>query len=202
MRIAFAAVLVSATLLVGCGEAPEEDTHGFVKVLFGRSDAEAENPYVGTAEVTIQMAYGDCYQQFYERNPNYAIDGADGAPMFGTEEDGGEGWKDRLCSEDVSALADCEVLGFNQVLDTAKRLGVTYRVNGDLENRVMLFGPIPNTELAECDGGGSPRVRLEGGGTRGLDGPGGNQVWEVSTFSPDEAVPGDGASINIKARRN
>ncbi len=201
MRSAFAAALVLAPLCVGCGDAPEDDTHDYVKVLFGRAENEPDNPYVGTAEVNIQMAYETCYENFYDANPNYAIDGPDGALVFGSEEDGGEGWMDRLCTETESARADCEVLEFNQLLDVAKRLTVTYRITGELENRVLLFGPLPKKDLTDCDGGISPRVRLELGGTGGVDGDG-NPIWSVVSAATMTAVPGDGAELVIKGGRN
>ncbi len=203
MRIACAAAFVLAPLfaLTGCSDPPAADTHSFVKVLFARAQSEADSPYTGTAQVQIQMAYENCYQTFYEANPNWAVDGEDGAEVFGTVEDGGEGWKDRLCDENVSSLADCEVVEFQQLLDVATRLTVTYNVSGPLENRVLLFGPLPDKELADCEGGLSPRVRLETGGTRGVDASGA-QVWGVSSVSSSgEAVPGDGAELVVNAAR-
>ncbi len=203
MRIACAAAFVLAPLfaLTGCGDPPEEDTHSYVKVLFARAQSEAESPYTGTTQVQIQMAYENCYQSFYQAFPNWAVDGEDGAEVFGTLEDGGEGWKDRLCQEDVASRAECEVTEFQQLLDVATRLTVTYNVSGPLENRVLLFGPLPTKELADCEGGLSPRVRLETGGTRGLDSSG-SQVWRVSSVSASgEAVPGDGAELVVNAAR-
>lgn len=181
--------------LTGCDEPPDADTHGFVEVQFMRASSESDSPYTGTALVQIQMTYGDCYQQFYTANPNWAIDGEDGALVFGTEEDGGEGWKDRLCTESVGGRAECEVVEFQQLLeDSAQRLGVTYRIEGPLESRRLLFGPLPLEALAECDGGFAPRVRLEIGGTRGLDTEE-NVIWTVSSSDVTEVAPGDRLTI-------
>ncbi|MBV1857972.1 MAG: hypothetical protein KUG77_06130, partial [Nannocystaceae bacterium] len=185
--------------LTGCGEPPEEDTHGFVKIQFARAQSEAESPYTGTTQVDIQMTYEACYQNFYSSFPNWGLEGEDGELAFGTLEDGGEGWKDRLCEEDVGGRADCEVVGFAQLLDDSSRLTVTYNITGPLEARVLLFGPLPKSELAECDGGFAPRVRLEVGGTRGLDAAD-DVVWTVSTVSDSGvAAPGDGGALTINA---
>ena len=197
MRIACAAAFVLAPLfaLTGCEDPPVADTHGYVEVQLMRASSESDNPYNGTAVVQIQMAYDDCYQQFYAANPNWAIDGEDGALVFGTEEDGGEGWKDRLCTEDVGGRAECEVTGFQQLLDdSAQRLSVTYSVDGPLESRKLLFGPLPLKSLAECDGGFSPTVRLELGGTRGLDTEE-NVIWTVSSSDVMVVAPGDKLTI-------
>jgi len=197
MRIACAAAFVLAPLfaLTGCEEPPEEDTHGFVEIQFQRAASETESPYVGTAQVQVQMSYGDCYQAFYAANPNYAIDGEDGALVFGSEEDGGEGWRDRLCTEDVPGRVDCDVVEFQQLLqDDSQRLAVTYNINAELESRRLLFGPLPLSSLTACDGGGSPRVSIQLGGTRGLDAEG-NVVWQVVSTNVNQVAPGDQMSL-------
>ncbi len=197
MRIACAAAFVLAPMfaLTGCEEPTEDDTHGYVEVLFARAASETESPYTGTSQVQVQMAYGDCYQQFYSANPNWAIDGEDGALIFGPEADGGEGWRDRLCSEDIGGRAECEVADIQQLLDAATRLTVTYNLIGPLESRTLLFGPLPLGDLAACDGGFAPRVSLEIGGTRGLDAEG-TQVWSVISTSNMEVAPGDSMTVN------
>ncbi len=203
MRIACAAAFVLAPMfaLSGCSEPPPEDTHGFVKIQFARAPSEAESPYPGTTQVEIQMTYEACYQAFYAANPNWGLEGEDGELVFGSLDAGGEGWMDRLCEEDVGGRADCEVAGYQQLLDDSSRLTVTYNITGELEARTLLFGPLPNRDLAECDGGFAPRVRLEAGGTRGLDNEG-DTVWSVSTVSDSGvAAPGDGGSLTIDAAR-
>lgn len=202
MRIVYTAAFVLAPIfaLAGCGDAPIEDTHGFAKIQFARSVSEADSPYGGTREVVIQMAYEDCYQQFYAANPNWGLDSEDGALVFGSLEDGGEGWMDRLCEEDVGGRADCEVTDFQQLLDDSGLLTVTYNITGPLEDRVLLFGPLPNAELAQCNGGSAPSVRLSAGSTRGRD-ANGDTVWTVSTSNPAKAGPGDGGAVLIEAAR-
>lgn len=203
MRIACAAAFVLAPMfaLTGCGDAPEEDTHGYVRIQFARATSEASNPYEGTAQVQLQMAYEDCYQNFYTTNPNWAIDGVDGSLVFGTLEDGGEGWRDRLCEEDEGGRAECEVVEFQQLLDADSRLTVTYNLNGPLESRTLLFGPLPLADLTECEGGLSPRVRLNVGGTRGLD-ANGQQVWSATSVSDNgKAAPGGGGSLTVSGAR-
>lgn len=202
MRTVCVAALGFATLLTGCGDPPAEDTHGFVKILFGRSDSEAESPYTGTSQVTIQMAYEGCYQNFYALNPGFRTDGVEGGPIFGSLEEGGEGWRDRLCEEDVGGRADCEVTDIQQLLDQASRLTVRYNVTGTLENRQLLFGPLPLEELADCDAGLTNTVRLELGGTLGLDAADA-QVWSISSVDGSGvAVPGDGSSLRVSAAGN
>jgi hypothetical protein len=46
----------------------------------------------------VVVEYDTCFTEFYDANPNYKADGVDGAPIFGTLADGGEGWRDRLCT--------------------------------------------------------------------------------------------------------
>jgi len=197
MRIACAAAFALAPLfaLTGCEESPEEDTHGFVEVQFARAASESENPYMGTAQVQIQMAYGDCYTQFYDANPEWAIDGEEGSLVFGTEEDGGEGWRDRLCTESVSGRADCNIADIQQLLDDQSRLTITYNITGPLESRTLLFGPLPLKELAACDGGFAPRMSIEIGGTRGLDAAG-SELWQILSTSDNEVAPGDSMTLS------
>ncbi|MGH1347149.1 MAG: hypothetical protein ACRBN8_36645 [Nannocystales bacterium] len=201
MRIACVAAFVLAPMLAlsGCGDPPVEDTHGFVKIQFSRSDSEAESPFTGTTQVEIQMSYESCYEDFYATNSNWGLEGEDGELVFGDLEAGGEGWMDRLCQEDVPGRAECEIVGYQQLLDDSSRLTVTYSITGPLEGRVLLFGPLPNAELAACDGGFAPRVRLEVGGTRGYNSDG-DTVWTVSTVS-DSGVgaPGDGGALTVNA---
>lgn len=181
------------------GEDPtEQDTHGFVEVRFQVAASETENPYTGTQQVQILMSYGECYQQFYAANPNWTADGVDGALVFGAQADGGEGWRDRLCTEDVSGRAECEVVEFEQSVDAASRLTVTYDIEGPLEGRALLFGPLPLSDLTACEGGFAPRVSIELGGTRGLDAEG-NQVWSVSSANVVEVAPGDSITINASS---
>lgn len=203
MRIACAAAFVLAPMfaLSGCGDAPVEDTHGYVKIQFTRAASESENPFEGTQQVVLQMEYEECYQNFYTVNPNWQIDGEDGELVFGTEEDGGEGWRDRLCSEDVGGRAECEVAEFQQLLDGGSRLTVTYNLNGPLEARTLLFGPLPLADLAECEGGFAPRVRLNVGSTRGT-GAMGAPAWDaVSVSDNGTAAPGGGGSLVVTAAR-
>ncbi len=190
-----------SVLVAGCEEESKEDTHGFVKIEFRRLDSETESPYTGTTELSISLGYDSCYQNFYATQPNYAIDGVDGALAFGTEEDGGEGWKDRLCDGSLSGEPECTVTGFNQVLDTdPQHLTVEYAIMGELENRTIKFGPLPLPNLTMCEGGGPGIVRLQAAGVRG--GSQGNELWTMSSFGPSEAAPGQGQAIAIRSERN
>ncbi|MEM7154326.1 MAG: hypothetical protein AAF799_15880 [Myxococcota bacterium] len=187
--------------MTGCDEEPESLEHGFVNVEFKRGQSEETSPYTGTSTVQITLLYRECLIAFYDANPQYQQLGEDGEPVFGARDLGGEGWFDRLCDE-RSGQADCTVLEFRQELDQASQLTIEYEINGDLEDRVLPFGPIPTEELASCAAGGQPIVRVgSNGAVRGLD-ANGDVVWATEAFEPSEAATGQGAPITIRAGRS
>jgi hypothetical protein len=199
---AAALCLLLAAPLAGCTDPVEELDHGVVWMKLQRGESEAENPYVGTAKIEVTLLYLECIIGFYEGNPDYQQEGVEGALVFGTQEDGGEGWKDRLCEVSNPARADCTVDSFRQELVAARQLTVTYSVEGDPEDRELPFGPLPLPELAACEGGGQPIVRVgSNGAVRGLSGSG-DTIWNTEAFDPPEAFTGQGQPIGIRAARS
>lgn len=191
--------LTTALLVAGCEEEEEELTHGFVKLELRPAENVDVSIFAATAEVVGIMTYGECLVSFYNSNVNWASDGIDGGPVFGTREDGGEGWKDRLCEQDAAEQADCEILELTQLLDQTAQMRVRYAINDtNLEGRFLKFGPLPTQELAMCEGGLAPLVRTTGPGTlQGFD-VGGNKIWDTETFDPSEAATNQGQAIRVR----
>lgn len=203
VRLGSALLGLVALCATGCQQEPEDLTHGYIKVQFARSEAAAESPYIGTAQVQITMTYDACFTNFYDANPNWTQEGVEGGPVFGTLEDGGEGWRDRLCDPLDAGQLRCEVVDIRQVLDVADQLTVTYAVSDDPENRFVKFGPLPLVEeIPEFDcAGGSPRMQIDPRSMRGLNG-GGQVIWQGEALDDDMARPGQGKSIVVKSSRN
>lgn len=201
-KASWAVLALAVGPLAGCPSDPVEDLdHGIINIEFKRGQSETESPYDGTTRVEVTLLYLECLISFYEENPDYEQFGPEGALVFGTLEDGGEGWFDRLCDTERPGQVDCTVERFRQELDAAKQLTIEYAVSGDIEDRVLPFGPIPEPGLAACDAGGQPIVRVgSSGAVRGLDGSG-DVVWATEAFSPSEATTGQGAPITIRAAR-
>lgn len=201
-KAAAALCLLLVAPLAGCpGEDPVDLDHGVVWLQLLRGESEAENPYVGTAKLEITLLYLECLIDFYETNPDYQQDGVEGALVFGTSEDGGEGWRDRLCEVSNPNRANCTVDSFRQELVAARQLTVTYTIEGDLENKEVPFGPVPKAELAACEAGGQPIVRVgSNGAVRGLTGSG-ETLWNTEAFNPAEAATDQGGAIKIRAAR-
>ena len=200
LRGTFVIAGAALTLLTGCAE--EDDVaieHGVIKIEFQRAENEEESPYVGTTVIEVALTYQKCLIDFYTNNPNYRQSGPDGDLVFGSSDQGGEGWRDRLCD---GGSVDCSVQSFEQQLGMSNFLKVTYAVEGDdIENREILWGPIPLPELANCEGNEVPQIRYNaasGSTVRGLS-AGGNTVWELKTVDPNVAEVGQGQSIDVRA---
>lgn len=195
--------ILLAAPLAGCNPpAAEELDHGVVWLQLQRGTSQADNPYVGTAKIVVTLLYRECLIDFYASNPDYQQLGPEGALVFGTSEDGGEGWLDRLCDLDNPNSVDCTVESFDQELDAARQLTVTYAINGDPENHELPFGPIPDAGLAACQAGEQPIVRVgSNGAVRGVDGNG-DTLWNTEAFDPPEAATGQGQTIDIRAARS
>jgi hypothetical protein len=169
------------------------DQHGVILLEFQRPEGVAEDPFVGTARVSVTMSYLECLVAFYDTNPAWWQDGVDGAVIFETAA-GPAG----LCSKDPPS-APCTVLAINQNVDVAQAINIEYTVSGGLEGQTLRVGPVPTAALAACAPGTSPALRIGGGGAiRGLD-AGGAVLWEALSFAPDQAATDDGTAIVIRA---
>lgn len=190
--------------MAACQGEPEEDLeHGLIFLKLSRGESQgSEDPYIGTVSIQVTLLYLECIVSFYNQNPDYDQYGPKGAPVFGTLEDGGEGWKDRLCDTDEPGAVDCTVQSFRQELDMTNQLTVVYDVESDdIEERVLPFGPLPTASLAQCEGGGEPTVRVKNGtAVRGLDGNG-DALWNTESFNPPQAATNQGGKIKISAAR-
>ncbi|MBC8069047.1 MAG: hypothetical protein IAG13_11995 [Deltaproteobacteria bacterium] len=207
MRPVRAALLAAscASTLTGCPEDDELLTHGFVQLAFERGESQDMNPYVGTAQVVATMAYEECLAAFYDNNPGMRAEGPEGSLVFGREEDGGEGWSDRLCQPgQVDSQAQCEIVSIVQNFETVNQVTITYQIEqtgGDIEGYRLLFGPIPTEATADCVPPTSPVVRIgANGAVKGRNGAG-DDIWTTESFSPGSAVTGQGAPIRIGAAR-
>lgn len=206
-------------VLVGCGDAmfpdagaalslggdtgdDEELTHGFIRVQFARAESAPDTPYVGTDRIEITMTYDSCFTTFYDGHPNWTVEGADGAPVFGTVDDGGEGWTDRLCAPRDNGQATCTIAGFQQELDITNALTVTYAVEDNPENHFVKFGPLPLIEeIPEfvCEFGW-PRMQIDPQQMRGYD-SGGAVIWQGEALDQDMASPGQAKAVVVKSAR-
>lgn len=188
---------VSALALGACADEGEL-THGTVKVQFNRSEAEVDNPFLGTELITINMRYEECLRDFYTNNPEYQQDGVEGAKIFGAPSAGGEGWQERLCDDPVASQVECEVVTIEQRLDRVPQLSVTYRVlESDIEAQYVRFGPIPTEDLVDCEGS-APIVSLDPNSVAGTTDDG-TVVWTTLSFSPNDAKTDQGQAIRIRA---
>jgi len=193
-------LLIAAALLplAGCPEEKEILTHGIVKLEMRRSQNQASNPYLGTARVLITMTYQECLSDLYEANPDLRQNGREGEAIFGGYDKEGEGWSDRLCEPGTtSAQADCSIMSIVQQLSMVEQLTVEYGIAGELEGRVLPFGPLPTKETAGCL---DPIVRIAIGGAKGYNGEGA-EIWTGSA-NPPEAVTDQGGELVVEAARS
>lgn len=177
------------------GPPPGDDTHGVVKLQMMRAENEGASPFPGTATVIVTLDYMDCLIAFYDSAPEWQMEGPMGAPVF-------TDWRDRLCGDNTGPTdAKCSVVSMTQELDLSSHLSLMYDVTmePDLENLTLHFGPLPTAELAMCEGGGAPIVRVgSNGAVRGLD-SNGDVVWEMKSFNPDKAATNQGQAIVVRA---
>lgn len=171
--------------------------HGFVLIHLQRAADEPADPFVGTERIIVTLNYEQCLFDFYVANPDYAQGSGEDMNIWGTLDEGGEGWFDRLCEVDVPGLVDCSVATFEQQLEPIPVLRITYLVTEPLEDMMLPFGPLPTAELAACTGDVLPTVRLSSGDlVRGFDAQN-VDIWQGSTFDPAIAVTDDPAPIVV-----
>ncbi|HET6585320.1 MAG TPA: hypothetical protein VFG69_17800 [Nannocystaceae bacterium] len=171
--------------------------HGFVRVQLQRAASQESDPFAGTERVQITLNYEQCLFDFYVEEPDWTPTGPDGESVFGSADLGGEGWFDRLCHVDVPDLVDCEVASIEQQLDPIPVLRITYVVSGELDGRVLPFGPLPTAALAGCVDPALPSVRLGSGSlVVGFDGANA-KIWDGTTFAPMSAATDDETAIAV-----
>ena len=167
--------------------------HGVVLVELLRAPDADEDPFVDTARVEVSLLYLGCLIDFYEAEPAWRRDGADGSAVFDSA------LAEGLCDPASAELVECTVADIVQELEVTSALTVTYEVTGPLEGRRLRFGPLPTLELAACADGGQPIVRVgSNGSVRGVDASG-TTVWVTQSFFPAEAATDVGAPISINA---
>ena len=196
-KIALVIALGLAAAATGCSDTVQEDTHDVVKVKFVKSDALEMPPFAGTAAIEVTAEYDTCYKQFYDANPNFEVGGEDGAAIFGSMELDGEGWQDRLCDTGDPGQIECTVESYAQVLEQGvpPSLTIRYAIMGEVSDRELYFGPLPKQDLADCEGGVSPRVFLTQ--VRGL-GASNAPIWAMENGGL-QAAPGQGQAMVVKA---
>ncbi len=178
--------------------------HGFIQLDMQRGESQMDSPYPGTAVVIATLEYQECLNAFYSANVAYQQQGPDGPAIFGGKEEGGEGWADRLCKQGtVRGMAECEIESIEQSIDVVNQLTVTYLIKEpNIEGKRLLFGPIPTEETAACENGELPTVRVGGSGAITGENGNGDRLWDTESFSPPEAVTGQGAPIRIGAAKD
>lgn len=175
--------------------------HGYVRVLLTRAPDETEDPFAGTARIEVAMTYQQCLFDFYAANPSWQQDGDDGEAVFGSMDGGGEGWFDRLCEVDAPDLVQCQVISMLQQIEGIPQLRVMLAVSGEVEDRVVPFGPLPTAELAQCAMDLEPTVRLVNGATvRGLDEMN-EELWRGSAFAPTTVATNEEEPIVVEVVR-
>lgn len=189
--------LLAVLAAAGCKPEEEEFRNGYVKLDFARGQSQDVSPFPTTTQITATLNYRDCLQEYYSTNLNERQDGVDGAKVFGTKEDGGEGWLDHLCEIDLPQGIDCEVESLTQQLEVGTpKLTIVYNIMGEIEGRQLAAGPFPDRDEAACMNGGLPEVGL--GNVKGSNSDG--DVWTTETFDPTKAVVDQGGAITIYAK--
>lgn len=198
LRLALSVVALS--LFAGCAQDERIFTNGYVKLRFVRGESQTANPYVSTTRVTVSMDYQTCLQDYYDADPDQRQDGRDGELVFGPADLGGEGWQDRLCEDLESSQAACSINKITQELEMGiPHITVEYNLTApELEGRVLLFGPLPTSETADC---ADPEVRVSSSLPSGYNGPG-DQIWIAENISPTKAYTNQGGDIVIKSKVN
>ncbi len=162
----------------GCTE-EEPEEFGFTCIELRRGEAVDNDPFAGTRTVEITLNYEPCLREYYlNKRPEMRADGVEGEVVFAE-------WKDRLCTEEISGRATCEVEAFEQILtevDMSYRMRLTYTVENLVAGQKLLWGPGPLPDFAECAMGLKPFVNLSTlTGVVGKDAAG-KTIWDVQSF--------------------
>ncbi|MBA3546755.1 MAG: hypothetical protein H0T76_09760 [Nannocystis sp.] len=193
---------MASVLTLGCKE-EEAEEFGFTCLQLSRGEGVDVDPFKGTYEMIVTLNYEPCLINYYtKKHPEMRLDGPDdmGPAVF-------EEWRTRLCSENVPMRVECEIAegGFQQTLmDTglkANKLAITYRTPDPqgIAGRVVLWGPAPLTEYAECATGESSFAKLSTvSGVVGRD-KDGNVLWQAQSFRDERGKIDSKGSGCIKA---
>lgn len=190
----------SLVTISGCPE-EEDDQHGYVKIQLRRAENQSESPFGGTdtiqAIINYDTAQSQCLEEFYGANPNWLYDGLDGGEVF-------QDWMDnKICGgiSDADGPIDCESATVTQDFRDVPTLKIVYNgVSQPLENHVLIVGPLPTADLAVCEGGVDPTVRITAPNVTGRGG-GGTQVWSGLSAPVDKAATGQGAPMKVNVQR-
>jgi hypothetical protein len=179
------------------------DLHGYAKIQLLRAANQAESPFGGTETIRALVQYGDassqCLVEFYRANPSWWDDGLDGGPVF-------EEWTTKVCEtqddDESIPCADANIWqsGLENEGDTPY-LNIEYNVTGaELENRVLIVGPLPTAALAGCDGDTLPTVSIRAPGITG-HGADGNPTWQGTSAPEFKAHTGQGLPMKVRVAR-
>ncbi len=173
----------------------EEDTEefGFTCVDLLTAESEETDPFIGTAQIKVTLAYEPCLIDYYLKNHSEEqLKGTEGGMTF-------ERWRERLCSEPVNdPLVPCEIPSieaFNQVLVDAGpssmyQMTITYDITDPsaIDGRTLLWGPGPVEAFAACEPDVRPYVKI----TRQSDVIGidktGAQIWQAQSWSNPRGI--------------
>lgn len=175
---------MASGLSLSCKE-EESEEFGYTCVELSRGNSVTSDPFVGTYDILVTLNYESCLVDYYtKKHPDQRLDGDLGPAVF-------EEWRTRLCTEEVPRRIECEIppqdeMGFEQILQETDpksyQLTIRYRTPdpGNLDGRILLWGPAPLTEYAECAEGLSSFVSLSNG-IVGRDSDG-KLLWHLQSF--------------------
>lgn len=174
------------------GEGSLGQMHGVVTLQFEAAEGAPAGLLDGTARVSVTVGYASCMRDFYDANPPWARDGADGMPIFDASIGGG------LCGFGEANDVACSVMALSQNVTVAYALNVEYTVTSPVEGNVLRVGPLPTRPLSLCDADQNAVIIGSAEAIRGFDGAG-NTLWQAESFSPMGAPTDDPAPIVIMA---
>lgn len=193
---------LASSMSLSCKE-EEVEEFGYTCVEMTRGEGVDTDPFAGTFEIVVTLDYEPCLIDYYTmKHPEMRLDGPDdmGPRVF-------EEWRERLCSEGPANRIECEIPegGFKQILQAtvpeSYKMQVVYRVKDPqgIDNHVVLWGPAPLTEYAECADGLSSFAKLSTlSGVLGRD-KDGNTLWQVQSFGDKRGKIDSKGSGCIKA---
>lgn len=120
--------------------------HGYVAVTV---DAETTVDLGPTRSIELRLYYGGCFADFYRHNPQWRLDGDDGAAVFDSA------LETDLCTTDTFDRVACSVESIRQDLDGGdEKLLIAYDINELEAGQDLRIGPLPTPALAGCDSTG------------------------------------------------